>query len=402
MKRLILILLIFAISCNKQQTLDSPIMHHNYLSLEDAKEEVNSLLEDIDPIITRSEQPGRRIIRSSWTKKLIPGTRASDNPSADLYILNFENSQGFAIVSSDPAKTILGLALSGSLEDEDDIENPGLAITLANLEAYAKIPTRVDSIDHCEYGPWTNTTYYAPFSGYCPVKWNLGTPAGDQFNAYCPVINGVHCPAGGTAVAVAQLMSIYSYPSSYGGFSYSWSNMIQNSAAQDNQGVYYVAKLMQQLGYSQNLDMVYSPNASGTISQRIPQTMLNFGYALGVNYHDFTYSDIQEMKNHYPIIIDGEPATGNGHAWLGHGVLVQTRDVYWCNEAGEIMMNDYETRELILCNFGWGGVADGFYSPGAYYTTLGPEVNDPSLSTSSTGSRDFPYNIHCVSGIRVP
>ncbi len=402
MKRLILILLIFAISCNKQQTLDSPIMHHNYLSLEDAKEEVNSLLKDIDPIITRSGQPVHRVIKSIWTKKLIPGTRASDNPSADLYILNFENSQGFAIVSSDPAKTILGLALSGSLEDEDDIENPGLAITLANLEAYAKIPTRVDSIDHCEYGPWTNTTYYAPFSGYCPVKWNLGTPAGDQFNAYCPVINGVHCPAGGTAVAVAQLMSIYSYPSSYGGFSYSWSNMIQNSAAQDNQGVYYVAKLMQQLGYSQNLDMVYSPNASGTISQRIPQTMLNFGYALGVNYHDFTYSDIQEMKNHYPIIIDGEPATGNGHAWLGHGVLVQTRDVYWCNEAGEIMMNDYETRELILCNFGWGGVADGFYSPGAYYTTLGPEVNDPSLSTSSTGSRDFPYNIHCVSGIRVP
>ncbi len=397
------LLLTIVLGCSRQEAPEFSHIRRNYLSLEDAKEEVYSLIKDIDPIITRSGHPGRRVIRSSWTKKLIPGTRASDNPSADLYILNFEDSLGFAIVSSDPTKSILGLAFSGSLEDDNDIDNPGLAITLANLEAYARIPTRVDSIDHCEYGPWTNTTYYAPYTGYCPVKWDKGTPSGNQYNAYCPVINGVHCPAGCVAIAVAQLMSMYCYPSSYGGYSFSWSDMIQNSSAQNNLGDYYVARLMQQLGLSHNLDMVYTPYGSGTATQKIPQTMLNFGYTQGGNHHSFSYSDIQEMKNHYPIIIDGEPATGSGHAWLGHGVLIQTREVYWCNEAGEIMLFDgYETRELILCNFGWGGIADGFYSPGGYYTTSGPEVNDPNLSTSSTGAYDFPYNIHCVSGIRVP
>lgn len=395
-------LLAIFFSCNKKDNPDYTYVSHDYLSLEDAKAEISSLLNDINPIITRSGQPERRIIQSTWTKTVLPETKATARSSSKLYVINFEDSLGFAIVSSDPHKNVLGLALSGSLSENDTIDNPGLAITLANLEAYAKIPTRVDSIDHCEYGPWTNTTFYAPTNGYCPVKWSGGTPTGNQFNAYCPIINGIHCPAGCVAVAVAQLMSIYRYPTYYDNRTLDWTAMIQDSSAQDNQGDYYVGRLLQHLGFPQYLNVIYTPYASGAITPNIPHTMYYFGYENGASYHNFAYSDIQEMKNHYPVIIDGEPASGNGHAWLGHGVLVQTREIRWCSESGEIMMLDYEDRELVLCNFCWGGAGDGFYSPGAYYTTSGPEVNDPNLSTGSTGLGNYPYNVHCVSGIRVP
>lgn len=399
MKRLIPILLIFAISCNKQQTPDSSIVHHNYLCLEDAKEEVNSLIKDIDPIITRAGQPGRRVIRSSWTKKLIPGTRASDNPSADLYILNFEDSLGFAIVSSNPAKSILGLALSGSLEDGDDIDNPGLAITLANLEAYAKIPTRVDSIAYYEYGPWIASNYI-PYTGYCPVKWKQGSSWGDQYNAYCPTVNGMHCPAGCVAVATAQLMAMYKYPSYQNSYYYDWDSMIQYSTAQNGQGEYYVGRLLQQLGLPNNLNMNYSLNGSGSFSSLIPQTLENFGYSNGGSYHYFYSLDLTELRNGYPIIMRGETTSNEGHAWLGHGLFEYSRTICGYGADGELLLEDGETQSFILCNFGWGGIADGFYSSWAFTTTNGPVYPDPNLISSSIGSYDFPYDIRCVSGIR--
>ena len=395
-------LLVFFVSCNKKVIPEYTYASHDFLSLEDAKAEISSLLNDINPIITRSGQPVKRFIQSTWTKTIIPESKVTAKSSTKLYIINFKDSLGFAIVSSDPHKNVLGLALSGSLGEKDTIDNPGLAITLANLEAFAKIPSRIDSIDHYEYGPWTNTTFYAPTNGCCPVKWSGGTPAGNHFNAYCPIINGIHCPAGCVAVAVAQLMSIYRYPTYYDNRTLDWTAMIQDSAAQDNQGDYYVGRLLQHLGFSQYLDVIYTPYASGAATQRIPDTMYYFGYEYGASHHAFAYSDIQEMKNHYPVIIDGESASGNGHAWVGHGILAQTREIHGCSESGEILLYDYETRELILCNFGWGGAGDGFYSPGAYYTTFGPEVNDPSLPTGSTGIGNYPYEIHCVSGIRMP
>ena len=394
----IIFALIVFVSCNKQEATDVFRMPGPFLCLENAEDEVSAMIKQINPFITRSGQSVERTVRSSWTKKLIPGVKLSENPSADLYILNFNDSLGFAIVSSDPAKGILGLALSGSYEEGDSIDNPGFAITLANLEAFAKTPTRVDSIAYYEYGPWIASNY-VPNTGYCPVKWEAGDFPYNQYNAYCPAHGTIHYLAGCVAVATAQLMAMYKYPSSYGSYSFDWDSMILDSSAQNNQGEYYVGRLLQQLGLPGNLGIDYT-HGSGSNIAYIPQTLENFGYGNGGSFHNFYSFDMIDLRGGYPIIMRGETSSGGAHAWLGHGLLEYSRTVHGCGENGEILFYDTELRSYILCNFGVGGAADGYYSTWAFTTTNGPEYLDPSQSSSSTWDYDFPYSIRCVSGIR--
>ena len=320
--------------------------------------------------------------------------------SPKLYILNFDDSKGFAIVSNDPRKGVLGLALSGTYEEDEPIDNPGFAIIMEQLEKYARIPTRVDSIDHYEYGQWQET-YYVPNTGYCPVKWSQGINAGNQYNAYCPTINGLKCLAGCIPVAIAQLMSMYKYPSSYEAFSFNWNSMIANSAATDYNSEYYVGRLLQQLGSNQNLNVTYGISVSLAYYYDIPQTLSNFGFANGGNIGILNYSHgIQDLKNGYPIILTGYTYLGEGHTWLAHGVFERTRSYQGYSESGEILDYGTETIDYILHNFGWGGVADGYYMLGNYNTPCGPTYLDPSLSYSSTGSYNYISNIICNYGIR--
>lgn len=113
------------------------------LSSDEVIKEVQLFLKDINPLLTRSEQK-IRVISSIWTKSL-----KSKNC---LYFINFSDSLGYVIVSNDSRKGILGFSPSGNIRQDEIIDNPGLLITLSNLEDYASEPTRVDSIDHYEYG----------------------------------------------------------------------------------------------------------------------------------------------------------------------------------------------------------------------------------------------------------
>ena len=394
MKRLILLFFLFVVfSCSiSDLTIRHRAISSENITLEDAKEEVYTILESLNSVKAQSSLK-HRSIASTWTKSL--------DANNLLYVINCEDSLGFAFVSNNPQIGFLGIAFNGNICEHDSLNNPGLKIVLSNLETYVKNKIRVaDSIAYYTYGDWTDTQFYEPTTGYCPVKWNQGSYSGTQFNAYCPTINGYYCPAGCVAVATAQLMAMYKYPNVYNGYSFNWNSMIANSASQNNQGEYYIARLLQQLGLSQNLNINYSLSGSSAYTSDVPQTLENFGYSNGGTYGFFTNSTFQEMMNGYPIIIRGETSLGEGHSWLGHGVLKQTREIIGYKENGEIMYYGNEARLLVLCNFGWGGIGDGFYLAGAFTTSSGPLSPDPTMSFSINGAYDFPYSIRCVSGIR--
>jgi len=86
------------------------------LSSDEVIKEVQLFLKDINPLLTRSEQK-TRAISSIWTKSL-----KSENC---LYFINFSN---------DSRKGILGFSPSGNIRQDEIIDNPGLLITLSNLE----------------------------------------------------------------------------------------------------------------------------------------------------------------------------------------------------------------------------------------------------------------------------
>lgn len=377
---------------------------NQHLSSDEILQEARSFLCDLDPFLTRSEQ-GKREISSIWKKPLRIKNRdgsSQDNVESELFIINFADSLGFAIISSDPKKGVLGFSLSGHLKENTAIDNPGLNITLSCIEAFASEPTRVDSIDHYEYGDWTST-YYAPSTGYCQVKWDQGNKyIKNQYNYYCPDSASYHCPAGCVPVATAQLMSMYSYPSSYGGFPFDWNAMKTNSAAISPNGEYYVGRLLQQLGLPSNLNVSYFPSGSAASSSDIPQTLQNFGYAQGGSLYWFSDASIQDLKSGHPIIIRGQTSpSGGGHAWLGHGVLKRERSSIAYGYDGEIVETNIEVYHYVLCNFGWGGAGDGYYSSSIYQTTHGPIFPDPNMWYSYPGGYDFHYLIAAITGIRL-
>lgn len=393
-------LVVTVFSCQKQTPTTARIIEpDNYLTLEKAIDEAYSFLEEVEPTITRVDGEERRVA-SSWVKSLDSNARSNDSKSPKMYILNFADSLGFAIVSNDPKKGVLGLSFSGTFSENEPIENPGFAIIMERLEAAARIPMRGDSIDHYEYGQWQET-YYVPITGYCQVKWYQGLGTGNQFNAYCPVIDGIRCPAGCGPLAMAMLMSMYKYPLSYGAYAFDWDSMIANSAATDNYSEYYVGRLLQQLGLSQNLNVVYGTEGSTSFNTDIPDTFENFGYANGgtVGYL-YSYTAIQDLKNGYPVIITGDTASGIGHAWLAHGVYDRSRVCIGYSASGDINYYGIETNEYVLHNFGDGGFGDGFYLLDTYDSTNGPDYVDPIIPYVSYGGNDYVSNIACVYGIR--
>ena len=393
-----------------------------YLSIEKAKQEVEDII--AARALTRSGyfEPTRKIA-SIWTAK-DPSTRSGHDPEQqEVYIMNFEDSAGFAIVSSDNRIGLMGLALQGSLNQGDVIEDPGFGMTLSNLYSlsyYADSSDVGDDQYDVLYGDWSET-FYEPSYGYCPVKWGQGAP----YWRYCYTTEGLRAFTGCAATAVAQLMSIYKYPTSYQQYSFNWDEMIADPYYADSTGSNPVARLMSLLGTPNNLNVEYGVDSSSTDILNIPRTFENFGYTSGGTVSDYMSSTvISELQLGYPILINGyslktttvisylwgwiitdvNVTYSGGHAWLGHGMLVRTRPVYHYL-GGQYYATTYENRYYILCNFGGEGDNDGYYLSSAFNTIIGPSYGDDyhtrSTSVTTEGAiGDYKYMMQMVTGIR--
>ena len=106
-----------------------------------------------------------------------------------------------------------------------------------------------------------------------------------------------------------------------------------------------IARLMEQLGSSQNLSANYGLNATGAPMHRIPRTLENFGYSNGGSYLPYdTTAVVNELSTGHPVLVEGWTENVEGHCWLLHGLLRRTRTVKVHNlETKEIMKKVYES-----------------------------------------------------------
>ena len=414
-------------SCTEKTLTDQIVPKHensHYLSLEKAKQEVEDILSA--RALTRSGyfEPMRKIA-SVWTAKN-PTTRSGLDPDQqEVYIMNFADSAGFAIVSSDNRIGLLGLALRGSLNEGDVIEDPGFGMTLLNMGGLL----RSEPLDTTEvedeqeywdaYGEWENT-FYEPTYGYCPVKWGQKYP----YNEYCYTTDSLRASTGCAATALAQLMALYKYPETYQSYWLNWDAMIDDPLYLSVLGEHTVARLMYLLGTSNNLDVTYGFLESGADFLNIPRTLENFGYTSGGTVAAYsTYSVKNELIAGYPVLINGfsfktttittelfglithiNYSYSGGHAWLGHGLLVRTRPLYhYYGE--ELISTDYYVNYYILCNFGEEGLYDGYYASNVFNLNVGPDFGDNYHTRSETvttegESYNYQFKIRTVTGIR--
>lgn len=378
------------------------------LTLDDAINEVNHLLEAINP--TRSN--GKTIGKCFTITKGFKQARSANEPNtsslpeeASVYIVNFENDQGYALIAADPnaPSTILALTDTGFLDPNQTQDNPGLIMYLANME------TQLNTISppmHASYGPWC---YQSMGGVMCHNVWGQRDP----YNLFAPLIDGNMPPAGCTATALAQLLTIYDYPKEYNGYKFEWDEMekqmqvyLGNPRESYPPAHEMIGRLFEQISLPCNLDMQFGLSGSGASLYQVPRTMANLGFSNPGTYKE--YYDTEEVKqallDFYPVLVTGYAyeitrssesgqdrylgisidkrniTYSGGHTWLVDQLVRMSRTVTVTSADGKRTSFEQES-ELIHCNFGWNGASNGLYYSGAFDTSNG--CVEP-LSTNGT------------------
>lgn len=393
----------------------------------EALQHLNKILPDLKIPSTRGAvERSFPQITSSYSIGSHSSTRSDGEVEPYFHIFNFGDNEGFAIMSGDDRVTpLLALTFKGKLTPDTEIDNPGFKIAYEMMEDYYVEQVSTFSfggdgggnlpIDpgldpglerYYEYSDPVIVSHNMPY-GHCQVEWGQEAP----YNRYCgPFYQlGFEVYVGCVPVAVAQLMSIYKYPNSYNGYTFNWDLMNQyvnrSYSQQDNAvAIDQIARLMQQLGLPENLDVQYEVvapgNGSSAYPEDIPHTLRNFGYSSGGSLTNYDTEVVaEELIAGYPVLIGGKDGDA-GHRWLGHGIKEFFQTMYVYNGYNILVSTVDIDVKYILCNWGWDGYQDGYYASKVFDTDRGPTDVEALSSTQSTTRYYFRNNLTVVTGIR--
>ena len=185
---------------------------------------------------------------------------------------------------------------------------------------------------------------------------------GCYHNAACPFDTlgpCQHVEAGCVAIAMAQIMYYHKLPlkgngsmtyicptygflsAHFGNTTYHWEDMV-DTVSQSNPAV---AKLISHCGIgAQMIYGAHSSVSSGTAALKAFQEFFYYPFATHLNRNDFTEEEWtalirQDIENQHPVYYEGKSSLGT-HAFVCDG---------------------YDSNGLFHFNFGWDGVADGYY-----------------------------------------
>lgn len=441
MKKNLLFLLIFTLcACTQNEDIitdnvsnNIPIEESNnpyYVTIDEAQDKLEDILANLN------NNPSTRSIShtiSSITNRFTTGNKSRVNENGDdvsVHVFNFGDNDGFAIMSADNRTTpLLALTTKGKLEPYMKDNGSNLVGLLANIELVYKDDMKwrnfiqEDPMKPIFIREKKELNYFPNPNGMCEVKWGQGMP----YNKECKTADGRQALTGCVATAVAQLMSIYEYPTNYEGATYDWKKM--KNVGWYSTNTYGVDKLMSQLGKPENLNMSYGTESSSANPANIPRTLEHFGYNCGGQLKEYKTGEIvYELMEGHPVLIGGHAYVHNtsvsvlgitiysdtwyseGHRWLGHGLLrIDYIKEYGYTSNQEIYKTEEDSYYYILCNLGWDGFCDGFYYSGHFDTNEGPKYqvkrreslqNGESSQNTNGTSGNYQYNLNVVSGIR--
>lgn len=418
-----------------------------FVTPEMALEEVENFLKEIS--VESRAYTGKKIANIYSTQD-ISNTRTDDNqePEPFVYVVNFENEEGYAIVAGDTrVPPILAVVDSGSLEQGEVVDNPGMIMMLSNIETDYRMTlglpvedmdgNMVSPIGVAEdgsyvypamtnveitpapslgttytYGPWDQFYYWGTVLdcewGQSSTPYNLLTFTDDGYRAH----------AGCVATAVAQIMYFWGHDCTYNGCNFDWDIMHQYIS------IYYpyvpanqmIAELMYMLGLPENLDMDYGVSASGAFSSNVPRTFENFGYTSGGSIEAYNYEGLREVIESRPVYVSGyakktieritilgitistKTTYDEGHAWVIDQVMTRGRNKYTYIEGYKQpgFERDYQT--LVHCNFGWDGDKNGYYYSGKFEAYKGPVTRETDTTTTGI-SYYYQFNLKMNTGI---
>lgn len=290
-----------------------------------------------------------------------------------MYIVNFEDNQGFALVpKNEKAPELLAIADSGSYNGEDT-DNVGFNMyvdyVLSDLERLNNVQPNgqvIVPITEWELLELSDTTFVAP---KLRTKWHQNSP----FNKNCFVFglpSGTSCPAGCVAIAMAQIMAYHRYPetinithrNNQAPIPLMWDVWEENY----NYDTIRLPMFIREIGAL--VDMQYAPNNSSSQTARAIAAFSSLGYNVG-SYTQFGRDVILlSLDDDCPLMIRGTHNVYNaGHSWVTDGYMVIDKtSIYRTREQGAIDWDEHyrESETKTYLHFNWGyenGRENGYY-----------------------------------------
>ncbi len=344
--------------------------------------------------ITRSSVKRRSVDKNAVIISSKQNITRSTNCQGDtlLYVFNYSDNQGFAVVSaSKDTEGLLAITDKGRYNTEEcsGIEGFDMFMDLATVYVqYSKPGIKLrPPYDFTEIKD--SIAVHESYDGpYVTVRWGqTGVEGG-----VCP-----NHTAGCAITAMAQAMSYYEYPAfialTYDGADeliqlLNWSDIKNHiSYYECNDSPTYhtaIARLCRQLG--ELAGTTYGSQGSSTGNAGMEYAMQSMGYQTG-GWQAYNETPlISNIQQHKILLMRGsrynETGEEIGHAWLLDGVYTRTTEVFTFSKTQfELFWNlvYYNTMTSYYYHFNWGydGSNNGYFSGNVFNTAnvVNPDTN---------------------------
>lgn len=379
-------------SCN-QEDLSSNTAQEQASNKYSAQEAAANVLEFINNMNSKGTRAFNQDISIANIKpfSIENKTRASEGANTDtlFYIVNFNDSCGFAIASADKEDApVLALIEHGNYNGTESL-NPGFDAFMNTL-----IETHIAQVP-CIEGKWgggpsiSRPDKFEVMAPLLKTKWGQRRP----YNDYCPG------PTGCVITAASQICSFlekpnnirYQYNSEFGEATINWTKVNQECAIDGQllsaETKEQIARLMRFWGINFNAE--YSSNStSADTGDAVDKMRDNFGFNV-TGLSDYNIDNvIKDLKSGHKIIIMRGNARYyhvafvvrkyvDGHAWVVDGYIDQVKNK--------------QENKYIHCNWGWDGSHNGYFLSDVLNAEQDPAFNDNDVT--STRSSNFRYRL---------
>lgn len=410
-KILLLIPLCLIVSCiHNEVTLPEDNQVNAKIPIDEALSTLTQALSIIHP---QTKSGDSAIIEEILTvsKKTI----VDDALDEDLaYVVNFSNNQGFALLAADRnlPDPIIAILENGTMDQQMKIHYAPQTKSGSDQDTISAFIQSLlnnyilyeggggngdDDEEHPDDEPedpgdpwypgpgsdWTVTSSVIPL---VPLLWGQGYP----FNERYPINSGtIHQSAGCVPIAVSMILAYHQYPDT---LNVNWTlvnNVLrvdQNNGNVNNgySGFDDVADLVYYVG--QNCDMIYLTGVNQTFAW--PEDAKDFLYSIGftnaTNHLSYDLDLISDMlEDEKPVFIASISGLFQGHAWIIDGMIR--------------LQNGSATRNLLHCNMGWYGQANGYYASKVFRSdrqiSAFSNYGDQAPDNNHTFNYHFPFRI---------
>ena len=341
-------------------------------------------------------------------------TRSSGSNDTLLYIVNYEDNNGFAVISAKKdADALLAVTEQGSYTP--DSENIGFNMFMDMAQAYAAKSILPPGIEEGgtlfpikEYKETLDTIENTHILPKIKVQWGQEGIESKYAN------NSIRKAAGCANVATAQVMSHFSYPTQIeltylGNNSYiqhlDWAIIKQHKTRHNNNSNCTatsaaheaISQLHRQLGHLN--DSWYEPSVTSTADSEIKIPFNKYGYSVS-QYMNYNNSDFASLlkQNKIVVLLGMNESLNKGHVWVVDGLKkISILYTAWCREFGSVRWEEISqstsTIEYYHHNWGWDGNCNGYFNKNVFDPNNSISYDNEGAGYQNSLSTAFGYNL---------